>query len=163
MAAKWIELVTGSLEQKKQYRQYKARIEALPEPYGTVAKALQRYFMYYGGNSEMHGYDYLQFVGHNAVYADAELRFPLIEAMLTPIGVLGGIRGVLFFNTGLAGFNGQDYSYSTTKDETVRPVVGFEVDPVRALRDLSALSLESTHPVFQCGSRIPLSHTRDFE
>ena len=49
MAAKWIELVTGSLEQKKQYRQYKARIEALPEPYGSVAKALQRYFMYYGG------------------------------------------------------------------------------------------------------------------
>ena len=49
MAGKWIELVTGSLEQKKQYRQYKARIEALPEPYGTVANALQRYFMYYGG------------------------------------------------------------------------------------------------------------------
>ena len=49
MATRWIELVTGSLEQKKQYRQYKARIEALPEPYGTVAKALQRYFMYYGG------------------------------------------------------------------------------------------------------------------
>ena len=35
MAARWIELATGSLEQKKQYRQYKARIEALPEPYGT--------------------------------------------------------------------------------------------------------------------------------
>ena len=49
MAAKWIELVTGSLEQKKQYRQYKARIEALPEPYGSVAKAFQRYFLYYGG------------------------------------------------------------------------------------------------------------------
>ena len=49
MAARWIELVTGSLEQKKQYRHYKARIEALPEPYGTVAKALQRYFIYYGG------------------------------------------------------------------------------------------------------------------
>ena len=49
MAARWIELVTGSLEQKKQYRQYKARIEALPEPYGTAAKAMHRYFMYYGG------------------------------------------------------------------------------------------------------------------
>jgi DNA-binding ferritin-like protein (Dps family) len=49
MTAKWIERVTGSLEQKKQYRQYRARIEALPEPYGSVAKALQRYFMYYGG------------------------------------------------------------------------------------------------------------------
>ena len=47
--ASWIEALTGSLEQKKQYRQYKARIEALPVPYGTAAKALQRYFMYYGG------------------------------------------------------------------------------------------------------------------
>jgi DNA-binding ferritin-like protein (Dps family) len=48
MAAKWIETLTGSLEQKKQYRQYKARIEALPEPYATSAKAFQRYLMYYG-------------------------------------------------------------------------------------------------------------------
>lgn len=49
MAPKWIELVTGSLEQKKEYRQYRARIAALPEPYGSAAKAFQRYFMYYGG------------------------------------------------------------------------------------------------------------------
>jgi DNA-binding ferritin-like protein (Dps family) len=48
MAAKWIEALTGSLEQKKQYRQYVARIEALPEPYKGAAKAFQRYFMYYG-------------------------------------------------------------------------------------------------------------------
>jgi DNA-binding ferritin-like protein (Dps family) len=45
----WIEKLTGSLEQKRQYKQYRARIEALPEPYRTVAKALQRYLMYSGG------------------------------------------------------------------------------------------------------------------
>jgi DNA-binding ferritin-like protein (Dps family) len=49
MAAKWIELVTGSLEQKKQYRQIKNRLEALPEPYNGVAKATNRYLMYNGG------------------------------------------------------------------------------------------------------------------
>lgn len=49
MAAKWIEAVTGSLEQKKQYKQYQARIDALAEPYRAVAKALQRYFIYQGG------------------------------------------------------------------------------------------------------------------
>jgi DNA-binding ferritin-like protein (Dps family) len=49
MAAKWIEALTGSLEQKKQYKQHMARIEALPEPYGSAAKAFNRYFMYYGG------------------------------------------------------------------------------------------------------------------
>ncbi|WP_430644965.1 DUF1048 domain-containing protein [Agromyces sp. GXS1127] len=49
MAAKWIEVLTGSLESKKQYRQYKARIEALPEPYRTAAKAFERYLMVNGG------------------------------------------------------------------------------------------------------------------
>ena len=49
MAAKWIELVTGSLAQKKQYKEAKARLEALPEPYLTTANALNRYFMYSGG------------------------------------------------------------------------------------------------------------------
>jgi DNA-binding ferritin-like protein (Dps family) len=45
MAAKWIEMVTGSLEQKKQWRQYKARVKALPEPYRGAANAVERYFM----------------------------------------------------------------------------------------------------------------------
>lgn len=52
MAVKWIEALTGSLEQKKQYKQSMARIEALPEPYKDVAKAFNRYFMYYGGMTE---------------------------------------------------------------------------------------------------------------
>lgn len=49
MAAKWIETLTGSLDQKKQYRQYKARVKALPEPYATAANAVERYLMYAGG------------------------------------------------------------------------------------------------------------------
>ena len=49
MAAKWIEALTGSLEQKKQYKQYQARIDALSAPYNATAKAVQRYLMYYGG------------------------------------------------------------------------------------------------------------------
>jgi DNA-binding ferritin-like protein (Dps family) len=49
MAAKWIELVTGSLEEKRQYRQLKARIKALPANYRTAAEAVERYLMYAGG------------------------------------------------------------------------------------------------------------------
>jgi DNA-binding ferritin-like protein (Dps family) len=52
MAAKWIEALTGSLEQKKQYKQTKARLDALPEPYLTAANAFNRYLMYYGGVTE---------------------------------------------------------------------------------------------------------------
>src|SRR5262245_20041869 len=49
MVAKWIEVLTGSLEQKKQYKELMARVEALPEPYRIAAKAGHRYFNYYGG------------------------------------------------------------------------------------------------------------------
>ncbi|SCL61465.1 DNA-binding ferritin-like protein (Dps family) [Micromonospora citrea] len=49
VAAKWIEMLVGSFEQKKQYKHHMARMEALPEPYRSTAKALQRYFMYQGG------------------------------------------------------------------------------------------------------------------
>ena len=64
-------------------------------------------FMYFGGNSELRGYDYLSFLGSKATFLNAELRFPFIEAMLTPVGVLGGIRGVFFVNMGGGSFEGQ--------------------------------------------------------
>ena len=86
-------------------------------------------FLFFGGNSEMRGYDYLQFIGHDAYFTNAELRFPLVEAMATPIGVLGGIRGVFFFNFGAAGFDGQSFDAWTRDPTTVRPVVSFRLNP----------------------------------
>lgn len=49
MASKWVERVTGPLEQKKQWRRHTARVDALPEPHRGAAKAVQRYLMYAGG------------------------------------------------------------------------------------------------------------------
>lgn len=49
MAIGWIELIMGSLEQKKQYRQCKARIRELPANYRAAAEALERYLIYAGG------------------------------------------------------------------------------------------------------------------
>jgi DNA-binding ferritin-like protein (Dps family) len=48
MAMGWIEQVTGSLEQKKQYRQYKARTKQLPANYRAAIDALERYLTYFG-------------------------------------------------------------------------------------------------------------------
>ena len=56
-------------------------------------------------------------------FANAELRFPLIEAMLTPLGVLGGIRGVFFANMGGGYFRARhDYKFCTSnsRDRTRR-------------------------------------------
>ncbi|MFN7915076.1 MAG: hypothetical protein U0Q55_07030 [Vicinamibacterales bacterium] len=85
-------------------------------------------FLYFGGNSEMRGYDYLSFVGQNSMFANAELRFPIIEAALTPIGVIGGIRGVFFANIGGGWFNNQDYTFATSKAETVTPITSYTYD-----------------------------------
>ena len=94
-------------------------------------------FLYFGGNSELRGYDYLQFAGQNTVFADAELRFPLIEAALTPIGVIGGIRGTFFAGIGGAWFNDQPsadpctstgYKFATSAPEVCKPIVGYQVD-----------------------------------
>ena len=96
-------------------------------------------FLYFGGNGDLRGYDYLQFAGQNTVYANAELRFPLIEAALTPIGVIGGIRGVFFAGIGGAWFDNQQssdgctggtsYQFATNNTEICRVVTGYEVNP----------------------------------
>ena len=44
----YLEVVTGSFEDKKRWRQYKARIRALPANYRTAAEALERYLMNFG-------------------------------------------------------------------------------------------------------------------
>jgi hypothetical protein len=82
-------------------------------------------FTYFGGNSEMRGYEYLEFIGSEAGFLNAELRFPFIEAMLTPIGVLGGVRGVLFANMGGARFEGQPFKWLSNSAELYTPVIGF--------------------------------------
>jgi len=51
MAVGWIEQLTGSLAEKKQYRQYKARTKRLPGPYRQAEEALARYLMYFGAIS----------------------------------------------------------------------------------------------------------------
>jgi Tol biopolymer transport system component len=91
-------------------------------------------FLYFGGNSEMRGYEYLEFIGDRAGFVNAELRFPFIEAMLTPLGVLGGIRGVLFANLGGGSFGettdparaGQPFKWAATGQETYTPVVAYD-------------------------------------
>ena len=86
-------------------------------------------FLFFGGNSEMRGYEYLEFIGHDAGFVNAELRFPLVEAMLTPIGVLGGIRGTFFFNLGGASLNGTPFQLFSRSTEQVTPTVGFRQNP----------------------------------
>ena len=83
-------------------------------------------FMYFGGNSEMRGYDYLSFVGQDAFHLNAELRFPLIDAMATPVGILGGIRGTFFANLGGAAFETQPFRMFRNDDAIERPLLTYQ-------------------------------------
>lgn len=87
-------------------------------------------FTYFGGNADLHGYDYLGFVGQKAFYANAQLRFPIIDAALTPLGVVGGVRGNFFFDIGGAGLNGVPFTIATKKDLTYTPDVNFTFNPI---------------------------------
>ena len=91
MAAKWIEALTGSLEQKTQYKQDKARIEALPEPYAGAAQAMNRYLMYYGGITD----------GDTIVQMSADLADLWERAALdgTPVRAIVGDDPVEFAET----------------------------------------------------------------
>jgi hypothetical protein len=80
-------------------------------------------YTFFGGNSEMRGYEYREFLGHKGFYGNAELRFPLINAMATPIGILGGIRGVFFFNVGGAALDNQSFKLWDSKAFRVEPVL----------------------------------------
>jgi hypothetical protein len=83
-------------------------------------------FTYFGGNAELRGYEYLSFIGQNAFFANAELRFPLIDAMATPIGVLGGVRATLFAGMGGAYFEGSPFTFYRKDTTFETPIVGFD-------------------------------------
>jgi len=70
-------------------------------------------YFYFGGNMELRGFPYYSFAGNEGFYANAEFRFPIIDLALTPLGLIGPIRGTAFIGIGGARFKGQDYSFST--------------------------------------------------
>jgi outer membrane protein assembly factor BamA len=64
---------------------------------------------WFGGNGDMRGFEYLSFVGNKGFFANAELRFPIIDAAITPIGFFGPLRGVFFVDMGGAIYNGETF------------------------------------------------------
>jgi hypothetical protein len=86
-------------------------------------------YLYSGGNSELRGYEYLEFLGNKAFFANAELRFPVIEAALTPIGVVGGLRAVFFGNIGASQLAQYDLKVWSNSSITIPPVIGYTQNP----------------------------------
>jgi hypothetical protein len=71
---------------------------------------------YFGGDMELRGYPYLSFTGNEGFHANLELRFPIIDIMATPLGIMGPVRGTFFGGIGGAKYKGQPYQFSSSKE-----------------------------------------------
>lgn len=101
MAMKWIEAVTGSLEQKKQYKQAKARMESLPVPYNEAAEAVNRYLMYTSGVTD--GEVLVQ------MFHDLVDLFEQASIDGTPVGAIVGDDPVAFADDYAHAYNGKNW------------------------------------------------------
>jgi hypothetical protein len=95
---------------------------------------------YFGGNHELRGYEYLSFSGNKGFFANVEVRLPVINAMATPIGILGPVRGTLYFGVGGAQYRSQEFKFATSDSGTSyvkdpvfgEPISGFHLVDGRA-------------------------------
>jgi outer membrane protein assembly factor BamA len=79
----------------------------------------------FGGDMTLRGYNYLSIVGSEGFFTNLELRIPLIDVMLTPIGLLGPVRGTVFGGMGGAHYPNEPFTF-WTKD----PGVSYVNDPL---------------------------------
>jgi DNA-binding ferritin-like protein (Dps family) len=89
MAARWIEKLTGPLDEKKRWRQYKARQRRLPANYRTAVEGIERYLMYFGRGE----------AGLTSMYEDLIDLFEQSAAAGTPIRDIVGEDPVEFVET----------------------------------------------------------------
>jgi len=75
----------------------------------------------FGGLNTLRGYNFREFFGSRITYLNLEYRFPLVDALAFPFGVLRDIRAFLFLDVGAAWFGGGDFFH---------PDLGFEITPV---------------------------------
>lgn len=81
-----------------------------------------------GGLDTIRGVDFRSLIGDRAFFGNMEFRFPLIDVLATPVLGFGGIRGVLFFDTGAAWFNNVPFQFfSGTQHRLVDGVAAYGV------------------------------------
>ncbi|HKF43035.1 MAG TPA: hypothetical protein VKG01_08050 [Thermoanaerobaculia bacterium] len=66
---------------------------------------------YFGGLDTLRGYDYASVIGNSVAFANFELRFPLIDYLIFPIGGLRNIRAHVFFDVGGGSLKNQNFKF----------------------------------------------------
>jgi Tol biopolymer transport system component len=121
----FIDLTTGQLRNRgtlltsdlsidaRQYLQITSRTLLAARLFAAYSTGNVPNFYYFGGLNTVRGYPFRSIIGTRAAYANLEFRFPLIDALVTPVMVLQSVRGHLFFDIGGANFPGQPYKFAS--------------------------------------------------
>jgi WD40 repeat protein len=64
-----------------------------------------------GGDNNFRAADFRRLTGNNYFLFNAEFRFPIVHLALTPIGIIGPVRGVFFFDVGGIWYNEEDFRF----------------------------------------------------
>lgn len=81
--------------------------------YGFASRGKDPFYYYFGGNNQVRSVSYYSLVASEAWFANLEFRFPLINVAATIIGLIGPVRGVLFFDVCRFRIKGYDAKFAT--------------------------------------------------
>lgn len=96
----------------REYFQVTARTLFATRLYAAWSEGNAPNFYYFGGLNTLRGYDFRTLIGTRAGFANFEFRFPLVDVLATPVIVLQGVRGVIFFDIGASNFEGQPFKFA---------------------------------------------------
>lgn len=114
----------------RQYFQLTSRTLLAARVFGGYSDGNFPNFYYFGGLNTLRGYDFRTFVGDRAMFANFELRFPVIDLLATPVFNLSQIRGSLFLDIGGAYFRGEDFEFFNADEnrlQDARAAVGYGI------------------------------------
>jgi outer membrane protein assembly factor BamA len=78
---------------------------------GSTSGGANPLLVWTGGNNTFRAADFRRLVGNHYFLFNAEFRFPIIHAALTPIGIVGPVRGVFFFDAGGIWYEGEKFRF----------------------------------------------------
>jgi hypothetical protein len=78
---------------------------------GFASLGRDPFVTYFGGNNQVRSVDYLNMVATEGWFANAEFRFPLVNAASTLIGTIGPVRGAVFFDLSRSKIKGYPARY----------------------------------------------------
>jgi len=78
-----------------------------------------------GGLNQLRGYEYREFFGNSIGLMNIEFRFPLVDALAFPFGMIRDIRGFFFVDVGTAWLPGDTFYHSWFGAQLTDPTFSF--------------------------------------